>query len=221
MLLAPALICAALPFCDAQAAAVVRPPDWQSKMTAVHNAGPGLVPLFVLGDVNEDGKVDKKDLELVQGLVKRGGQPQASKAISCPVAADLDQDGVIGPRDVASLTEWVRLKVTVPALSYHPALPCNFKRFFIAASPSVQRGSTALVRFLDKSLNSKNSTVTIEQGDGIVIATDRGYDVTARATAKVGDLIVLKITLPRAQNYYYSLLVVEAPEGISNERPTK
>jgi hypothetical protein len=198
-------------------------PEWESKMAAVRNAGPGLVPLFVLGDVNEDGKIDEKDLALVRQLAKRTLSTLPTKAISCPAAGDLDQDGVISARDVAELTKWIRLGVTTPALSYLSALPCNFTRLLIAASPGVERGGKAHIRFMDRSLNTSNSAVTVEEGDAAIASArdGRGYEVTPGVTAKIGDLIVLKITIPRNKSYYYSLLLIRPPEALSGALPAK
>ena len=190
-----------------------RPPEWDAKMAALHNAGTGLVPLFVLGDVNEDGKVDEQDLELVRSIVQSGTEPRPSAAISCPAAGDLDQNGRIDQRDLAALAEWVRQKVTAPALSYQAALPCDFNRFFIAASPFAKRGGAAQIRFLDAGLNATNTVVIIEEGNAVVgSASDgRGYEVIVLAAAKTGQQIVLKISLPGARTYYYTLPVEDAP----------
>ncbi len=186
-------------------------------MAAVRSAGPGLVPLFVLGDVNEDGKIDLRDLALVRQLAKQTRPIQPTKAISCPAAGDLDQNGAIDARDVATLTTWTRLGVTTPALSYLSALPCNFTRLLIAASPGVELGRKAHIRFMHKSLNSANSTVAVEEGDATIASANdgAGYEVTPGATAKVGDLIVLKVTVPRNKDYYYSLPLVRSPSAFS------
>jgi hypothetical protein len=221
LLAALVVACAAV---DSRAqSGAVHTPEWESKMAAVRNAGPGLVPLFILGDVNEDGKVDQKDLALVRELAKRTLPILPTKAIPCPAAGDLDQDGAISARDVAELTKWTRLGVTTPALGYLSALPCNFTRLLIAASPGVERGGKAYIRFMDASLNSMNSTVAVEEGDAAIASAGdgRGYEVTPGPTAKIGDLIVLKITVPKNKSYYYSLLLVHPPEALSGALPAK
>ena len=197
--------------------------EWQAKMAAVRNAGSGLVPLFVLGDVNEDGRIDQKDLALVRQLAKQPRPTLPTKTIPCPAAGDLDQDGTISVRDVAALTKWIQLGVTTPALSYLSALPCNFTHLSIAASPGVEPGRKAYIRFMDRNLNSLNSAVTVEEGDAaIASASDGGgYEVTPGATAKTGELIVLKITIPKNKSYYYSLRLVRSPEAVSNELPVR
>jgi hypothetical protein len=202
---------------------VARPPDWDAKMAALHDAGTGLMPLFALGDVNEDGQVDELDLELVRSIVQSENKVQPSAAISCPAAGDLNQNGHIDQRDLVALTEWIRQKVITPALSYQAVLPWDFKRFVIAASPSAERGGAAQIRFLDASLNATNTTVTVEVGDAVVgSAPDgRGYDVIVLAAAKAGDQIAIKIALPDKRSYYYTLPVEAASSSLSSDDAQK
>src|ERR1700687_678395 len=123
-----------------------RPPDFEAKIAALRKAGQDLVPLFVLGDVNEDGVVDERDAELVHRLVQSGIEPQPSGEISCPAAADLDRNGDIDQRDLDLILSWVKSgKVAVPALSFQSYLPCNFKRFFLAASKIAVPGGTVQI----------------------------------------------------------------------------
>jgi hypothetical protein len=199
------------------------PPDWEPKLAVLHSAGNGLIPLFVLGDVNEDGQVDEQDLELVRSIVQAGNQTQLPAAISCLAAGDVDQNGRIDQRDLDTLTEWVSKKVTAPALSYQAALSCDFKRFILAASPYARRGGAARIRFLDAALNAANTMVSIEEGEAVIgiAADDRGYEAIVRDAAKVGDQIVLKIILPDKRIYYYSFFVEDAPESLSPEDTQK
>ena len=190
-----------------------RPPEWDAKMAALHNAGTGLVPLFVLGDVNEDGKVDEQDLELVRSIVQSGTEPRPSAAISCPAVAILIKTAASINATSPHWPNGFRQKVTAPALSYQAALPCDFNRSFIAASPFAKRGGAAQIRFLDAGLNATNTVVIIEEGNAVVgSASDgRGYEVIVLAAAKTGQQIVLKISLPGARTYYYTLPVEDAP----------
>jgi len=187
-----------------------RPPDFEKKIAALRKAGPDLVPLFVLGDVNEDGVVDARDAELVRRLVQSGGEPQPSGEISCPAAADLDRNGVIDKRDLDLLSSWVKAsKVAVPALSFQSYLPCNFKQFFVAASKIVLPGGTARIRFLMPQVTTANSTVKLDEGKADVRRAQdgRGYIVTVDAAANSGDLINLRIELPGARAYFYTIEV--------------
>src|SRR5437588_11497283 len=99
------------------------PPDYEKKREAISNFETGVVPLFVLGDLNEDGVVDQEDLKLLRAYVAHPG----SAGVSCMAAADLDDNGSINAHDVAVL-EQILSKGTVkaPALSSHARLGCDF-----------------------------------------------------------------------------------------------
>src|SRR6476661_6826145 len=60
------------------------PPDYEKKREAISKFEAGVVPLFVLGDLNEDGIVDQKDLQLLRSYVAH----PANAGISCLAAAD-------------------------------------------------------------------------------------------------------------------------------------
>jgi hypothetical protein len=195
----------------------------ESKMEAIRRAGLGLVPLFVVGDVNEDGRIDQTDVRLARELARRTGRIGADKRIGCPAAADIDQSGSIGDEDATTLAEWIRLGITTPALSYLSALPCNFSRLFVAASPGLPRDGKGYLRFLDGKLTTANSTVVVEQGEATVVkSADRGgFEVTPRVTARRGDLVVLKITLPATRTYYYSMKIVESSQALPAGYPVR
>jgi hypothetical protein len=189
-----------------------RPPNAEEKITKLRDAGANVVPLFVLGDVNEDGEVDEEDLVLMRNIV-RSGKLWPSGAVSCPAAADLKRNGSVDERDVNLLTGWIKQgKIVTPALSYQSFLPCNFKRFFIAANQRTEPGGVSHVRFLEPKLSSNNSTITIESGDADIAASPNGggYDIITRATAKIGGQVLLKISLPDSRSYFYSLSIGES-----------
>src|SRR5690349_12123975 len=98
------LLCAtAFLFAIAKAQQKKLPPDYQKKMEAISHFEGGVVPLYVLGDLNEDGIVDQEDLKLLRAYV---GHPGAGSAgISCLAAADLDDNGSINAHDVAVLEQ--------------------------------------------------------------------------------------------------------------------
>jgi Dockerin type I domain len=200
-----------------------RPPDWDAKMAALHDAGTGLIPLFALGDVNEDGQVDEQDLELVRSIVQAGGEVQPSAVISCPAAGDIDQNGRIDQRDLELLADWVKKKVTGPALSYQAVLPCDFKRFIIAASPYGKPGDAVHIRFLDADLTVANTAVTVQDGDAAAGAAPdgRGFDINVLANAKTGDYVAVKIVLPDARTYYYAFPVEDGATAGSADNAQK
>src|SRR5580765_5619985 len=63
------------------------PPDYEKKREAIRSFESGVVPLFVLGDLNEDGKVDQEDLKLLRAFVAQ----KSAAGISCMAAADLNE----------------------------------------------------------------------------------------------------------------------------------
>src|SRR5580765_6609051 len=132
------LLCAtALLFAVVEAQQKKLPPDYQKKMQAISNYEAGVVPLFVLGDLNEDGMVDQKDLKLVRAYVAH----PVGAGISCLAAADLDDNGSINAHDVAVLEQVLgKGAVKAPALSSHARMGCDFKHFFIAALPQGRAG---------------------------------------------------------------------------------
>ncbi len=99
----------------------------------------GVAPLFVIGDVNEDGVVDAADLALMEKLA--AGQSPA--AATCPAAADPNMDGKVDATDLEIMRRMlVNGSVAVPALNFQFKLPCGFKRLRLAARPSVNVGES-------------------------------------------------------------------------------
>ena len=111
------LLCAtALLFAISQAQQKKLPPDYEKKREAISNFEAGVVPLFVLGDLNEDGVIDQEDVKLLRAYVAR----QNSTHISCLAAADLDDNGSINANDVEVLEQILSKGVVkAPALSAH------------------------------------------------------------------------------------------------------
>src|SRR5689334_20311823 len=113
------------------------PPDFEKKREAIKSFEAGVIPLFVLGDLNEDGAVNQEDLKLLRAYLtttERAG-------ISRMAAAHLDDHGSVSEKD-ATVLEQVLSKAAVqaPPLSPHSRLGCDFKNFFIAAKPQAKAG---------------------------------------------------------------------------------
>ncbi len=95
----------------------------------------GLSPAYLLGDVNEDGSIDKRDLQQVRKLLKAEAIEPAYRSVSCVAAADLDFDGNIDSDDVLLLEEFIQEGATSSGFLYeHTILPCNHNRSFVAFS---------------------------------------------------------------------------------------
>ena len=199
------LLCAtALLFAVSGAQQKNLPPDYQKKMQAISSFEAGVVPLLVLGDLNEDGSVDQEDLKLLRAYVAHPG----SAAISCLAAADLDDNGSINAHDVAVLEEILsKGAVKAPALSSHARLGCDFKHFFIAALPQGRAGSAVPIHFLDPRFNTQNSTATIFAGPATIVSSHGAFMVQVARSASAGAIVTVSITLADKQKYLYSFRV--------------
>jgi hypothetical protein len=199
------LLCAtALLFAAVEAQQKKLPPDYQKKMQAISSFEAGVVPLFVLGDLNEDGVVDQKDLQLLRAYVERPG----SAGISCLAAADLDDNGSINTHDIAVLEQILsKGAVKAPALSSHARLGCDFKHFFVAALPQGRAGSALPIHFLDPRFNAQNSTATIFAGSATVISEHGAFLVQIAKSAPAGAIVTVSIAMADKQKYLYSFRV--------------
>ena len=199
------LLCSvALLFAVVEAQQKKLPPDYQKKMQAISSFEAGVVPLFVLGDLNEDGAVDQEDLKLLRAYVAHPG----SAGISCLAAADLDDNGSISAHDVAVLEQVLsKGAVKAPALSSHARLGCDFKHFFIAALPQGKAGSAAPIHFLDPRFNTQNSTASIFAGPATVVSEHGAFMVQVAKSAPAGAIVTVSITLADKQKYLYSFRV--------------
>ena len=180
------------------------PPDYERKMEAIRNLEHGVAPLFVVGDLNEDGVVDEKDLQLAQAYVQR----KASAGVSCLAAGDLNTDGIVDAKDVALFQQALKKgPIQSPPLAYHSSLRCDYKNFFIAAMSGARVGGTVPVHFLDPRFNSQNSSVTVQSGQAIVTKNGNAYRVQVSKSAPANSLVTLAITLADNRKYTYSFLV--------------
>jgi hypothetical protein len=199
------LLCAtALLFAVVEAQQKKLPPDYQKKMQAISNFEAGVVPLFVLGDLNEDGMVDQDDLKLVRAYVAH----PVGAGISCLAAADLDDNGSINAHDIAVLEQILsKGAVKAPALSSHARLGCDFKHFFIAALPQGRAGGAVPIHFLDPRFTAQNSTATIFAGPATVISEHGAFLVQVAKSAPAGAIVTVSIAMADKQKYLYSFRV--------------
>src|ERR1041385_7665620 len=202
---AASLFCVtALLFAIAGAQQKKLPPDYEKKMQAISSFEAGVVPLFVLGDLNEDGAVDQEDLKLLRAYLAHS----ASTNISCLAAADLDDNGSINAHDVAVLEQVLsKGAVKAPALSSHARLGCDFKHFFVAALPQGRAGSGVPMHLLDPRFNTQNSTATIFAGPATVVSNHGAFLVQVAKSAPVESIVTVSVTLADQQKYLYSFRV--------------
>ncbi|MBZ5492853.1 MAG: hypothetical protein LAO76_18195 [Acidobacteriia bacterium] len=206
---AVSLLCAtALFFAEMYAQQKKLPPDYEKKREAISNFETGVVPLFILGDLNEDGTVDQEDAKLLRAYVGHPG----TAGISCLAAADLDDNGSINAHDIELLERILsRGAVKAPALSSHARLGCDFKHFFIAALPQGRAGSAVPIHFLDPRFNTQNSTATIFAGPATIVSEHGAFMVQVAKSAPAEAIITVSITLADKQKYLYSFRVAPSP----------
>jgi dockerin type I repeat protein len=182
------------------------PPDFEKKRAAIANFESGVVPLFVLGDLNEDGVVDQEDLKLLRSYVTQKNAP----GISCIAAGDLDENRALDAKDVELLEQILkRGKVNAPALSSRSRLGCDFKNFFIAARPGAPVGGTVPIHFLDPRFNTQNSSVTVTSGQATVSKGPNEFMV--RVGANASGAVTVAISLPGPRRYFYTFPVWPGP----------
>jgi len=174
----------------------------------------GAVVLYVLGDLNEDGKVDRKDLqiltELVASLAKNSPAPPE---LRCIAAADVNRDNNVDSSDVAMLKDWLTRapEISAPALYWSRELPCSYSRLTIATMTQSPRGATVPVILIGDGLDTTNTTLKIHSGPATVIraTSSNTYEVKVDSQAKSSDYIVLDLTTPGPHEYYYQFPIVE------------
>jgi hypothetical protein len=180
------------------------PPDFEKKMEAIKNFESGVAPLFVLGDLNEDGAVNDKDVQLLKGYVDK----KSSAGLSCLAGGDLNTDGVVDLKDLSLLQKALgRGPVPAPPLSYSSSLPCDYRNFFIAARSGARAGGTVPVHFLNPKLTPQNSSVTVQSGPATVTRTANSYLVQTAKSAPPNSLVTLSIVLADGKKYVYSFSV--------------
>jgi hypothetical protein len=171
----------------------------------------GLMPMYVIGDLNEDGVVDQKDRAILAAIAASPSSPTPASA-TCLAAGDLNFDGRVDRNDLEMLDRWLkrRPKLAVPALGYQATLPCGFTNAIVAARYEAHPGERVPIRFLEHGLTSANSTVTLHSGPATVKASrdGGGYDVTTSPTAKPGDSVAVLLTLPNGRRYLYTYPVI-------------
>jgi hypothetical protein len=192
----------------AQAQQQKLPPDYEKKRAAIAGFEVGVVPLFVLGDLNEDGAVDQEDLKSLRAYVTQ----KSSAGISCLAAGDLDENRSLDGKDVETLEQILKQgKVTAAALSSRSRLGCDYKNFFIAARPGAPAGGTVPIHFLDPRFNAQNSNVTISSGQATVSKERDAFMIRVAGNASGNSTVTVAIQLSGPRKYFYTFAVWPAP----------
>jgi len=174
----------------------------------------GAVVLYALGDLNEDGKVDREDLRimtvLVASLTKNAPAPAE---LRCVAAADVNRDSNVDSSDVDMLNAWLTRapELSAPALYWSRELPCSYSRLTIATTTQSPRGATVPVILIGEGLDTTNTKLKIHSGPATVMrpTSSNTYEVKVDSKAKSSDYIVLDLTTPGPREYYYQFPIVE------------
>jgi len=174
----------------------------------------GLTPLMVLGDLNEDGRVDQKDRQLLTEMVASHNKSIPTE-VTCAAAGDINSDRRIDRNDLDEMTKWFANGnvVDAPALVHRSTPACSMAHAFIAAQLTSVNREPVSIQFLDDRFNSQNSTVAVVYGAATVKPeTDgTGFIVTPSASQN-GGTITVAITLPIKGKYLYTFPIsVNAP----------
>jgi hypothetical protein len=188
------------------------PPDYERKMAAIKNFEAGVVPLFVVGDLNEDGNVDDADLALLRQYLEKKTPAAAVADITCMGAADLNRNGRVDARDLEILSDILKHgRVNAPALAHGSRLSCDYRNFMVAAGPEAVAGGAVPIHFLDAAITPRNSTARISAGDATVGPIADGFLVRVAQSARPGSTITVSLTLAGNRKYLYTFAVIPAP----------
>jgi len=166
----------------------------------------GLTPLQVLGDLNEDGRVDKKDRQLLAQMVASHSQ-RVPAGVTCAAAADINSDRRVDQSDLDEMDRWFAHGnlVDAPALVHRSTPACSMSHAFIAAMLKSVNREPVLIQFLDHQFNSGNSSVTVIYGAATVNPeTDGTGFVITPAASQNGGTITVAINLPGQRKYLYT-----------------
>jgi hypothetical protein len=177
----------------------------------------GLVPMFVLGDLNEDGRVDQADRKLLAQIVA-SPKTNPTTAASCVAAGDLNLNSRIDRQDLERMNEWLRgtPRVEIPAFTYDNRLPCEFKHPLIASRVDAAPGDDVPIAFLAPRLSPANSSVAVQSGPASVERSrdGRGYVVHVSFSAAAQDHVLLLLTLPQAKYYLAYTIAPSTPASV-------
>jgi hypothetical protein len=154
-----------------------------------------VAPLFVLGDVNEDGRVDTLDQAVLSRVAERGRQD--TSGVSCLAAADLTLDGEVDEADVPALSALLAAIGDTVALPLYgqPYLACSHKNRFVAAPMEWLGDGPVQVRLL-KGRTSDQVELSLMGGPGEVqpLRDRTGWDIRLPVGLDTAALVTFRVS---------------------------
>jgi hypothetical protein len=95
----------------------------------------GITPAYLLGDINEDGTIDRADAVLLDKLASGPGTMDAYRDVGCAAAADMNMDGEINESDAPLLHTIIEGGPVTSGILYdQDRFPCGLTNSFVAFS---------------------------------------------------------------------------------------
>jgi hypothetical protein len=160
--------------------------------------------LYIVGDLNGDGRVDAKDLNLLRAAVASKGSTPAG--VTCMAAGDVNLDRVVDNKDVEVLSGWLRAspQIAIPALYWQPSVPCSPGEPFLGATIDPRPNSNVRVRFLEPVYSPSNVSLVVRSGPATFrpAMDGKGFDGHTLSRARPGQTVTTMVTLPDGRRYY-------------------
>lgn len=158
------------------------PPELTPLQAEFQDLPAEVVPLFVLGDVNEDYRLDSLDLELIGRIAASNGRD--STAASCYAAADLTRDGRVDSADAGAFQALLQVLGDSSALPLYaqPYLRCGYHNRFLAAPMEWRRDRPVRLRLLSGRTTDGVELISIGQPlTQEALPSRRGWDLQVPA----------------------------------------
>jgi len=162
----------------------------------------------VAGDVDGNGRLDKRDADIVKKLAAR-----PERKVPCAEVADVNYDGVVDQQDVAFLEKVTSRRDHVPARLIPPGNNCARRGTDIATRQGVPGDQVPILLFAQLGLSTPAS-IRVVSGPGTLRSGDAQlFWVDVDPAAPVGSRIEIEIST-KEQLYLLAVSVVELGSGL-------
>jgi len=156
-----------------------------------------------LGDVNVDGRIDARDVQLIRELASG-----RRTTVPCADAADVNFDGVVNEQDAALLQAALDQGGVSALVLVPPRRQCTRRGTDIATRDGFA-GDHVPVLFLRNLVTSREATLSVLSGPGTLRqAEPQLHWVDIRPDAAIGDRIDLEVAT-RQQHYRFTIEVLD------------